>query len=204
MKEYNLLCTKFHRKTRNYSSYKGTVGKVAKNELNREFDIKHPNEVWVTDVTEFKVGEKKIYLSPILDLYNSEVISYSISSNPTTKFTSDSLREAVSKLPNEHKLMIHSDQGFHYQHSSWVKTLESNNIKQSMSRKGNCLDNSPMENFFGLLKQEMYYGEKYKSIKELERDLREYIGWYNNERIKSKLKGFSPVQYRQESMHLNY
>lgn len=109
MKEYNLLCTKFHRKTRNYSSYKGTVGKIAKNELNREFDIKHPNEVWVTDVTEFKVGEKKLYLSPILDLYNSEVISYSISSNPTTKFTSDSLREAVSKLPSEHKLMIHRD-----------------------------------------------------------------------------------------------
>lgn len=85
------------------------------------------------------------------DLYNSEVISYSISSNPTTKFTSDSLREAVSKLPSEHKLMIHSDQGFHYQHSSWVKTLESNNIKQSMSRKGNCLDNSPMENFLDYL-----------------------------------------------------
>lgn len=109
MKECNLQCTKFHRKSRNYSSYRGTVGKIAKNELNREFKINHPNEVWVTDITEFKVGDNKLYLSPILDLYNSEVISYSLSSNPTTKFTNDSLREAVSKLPKEHNLMIHTD-----------------------------------------------------------------------------------------------
>ena len=203
MKECNLQCTKFHRKSRNYSSYKGTIGKIANNDLNRKFNINHPNEVWVTDVTEFRVGEKKLYLSPILDLYNSEIISYSLSNNPTTKFTSDSLRQAISKLPKEHNLMIHSDQGFHYQHSSWVKTLEANNIKQSMSRKGNCLDNSPMENFFGILKQEMYYGETYKSTIELESDIRDYIEWYNNERIKTKLKGFSPIQYRQESIHVN-
>lgn len=199
MKEQNLLCDKFHRKTRKYYSYKGEVGRIANNELNRNFKVDTPNKVWVTDVTEFKVGSDKLYLSPILDLYNSEIVSFSMSTRPTINFTNRSLNEAINKTPKAEDLIIHSDQGFHYQHHTWVKTLEENNIRQSMSRKGNCIDNSPMENFFAILKQEMYYGNEFRNIKNLKEEIIEYITWYNSDRIKTKLKGLSPVQYREES-----
>ncbi|MGI6781874.1 MAG: IS3 family transposase [Acholeplasmataceae bacterium] len=205
MKENGLTCTKFTRKTRKkYSSYKGTIGKVAKNELNREFNVKTLNTVWVTDITEFSIpnDHRRLYLSPLLDIANGEIISYRIGYNPTTKLTNDMLDQALEKLPSNHKLMIHSDQGFHYQHHSWVLTLENENIKQSMSRKGNCLDNAPMENFFGLLKQEMFHGEEFKSLNELKQAIIKYIYWYNNFRIKQKLNGLSPVQYRQQAIQI--
>ncbi len=115
------------------------------------------------------------------------------------KFTTDALDDALKKLPQKHQLTIHSDQGFHYQHAQWVKRLINRNIEQSMSRRGNCIDNSPMENFFGLLKQEMYYGEKFTSIKQLGEKITEYINWYNNKRIKKKLNGLSPIEYRQQA-----
>lgn len=205
MKEHALKCWKFHRRNRSYSSYKGNVGKIAKNDLNRQFNVNQPNKVWVTDVTEFRVADRKLYLSPILDLFNSEIVSFSLSQRPTSDFTNESLIKAVKVLPNNHEaLMIHSDQGMHYQHISWVKLLEKHNIKQSMSRKGNCLDNSPIESFFGLLKQEMFHGNRFNSINELEKEIIRYIHWYNNDRIKTKLKGLSPVQYRKESLQLNH
>lgn len=202
MKEQGLLCGKFHRKSRSYYSYKGQVGKIADNELNRGFKVDKPNEVWLTDVTEFKTDNGKLYLSPILDLYNSEIISFSLSTRPNTEFTNKSLNKGIDRLSSEDDLMLHSDQGYHYQHHSWVKILDDNNIKQSMSRKGNCIDNSPMGNFFGLLKQEMYYGNKFKCIKTLKKEIIEYINWYNNDRIKTKLKGLSPVQYRKKSLEI--
>ena len=160
------------------------------------------NEVYVSDVTEFKVdnSDVKVYLSPIMDLYNSEIVSFSISTSPTVRFVCISLEKAIEKLPIEHNLMIHTDQGFQYQHGNWTQLLEQNNIKQSMSRRGNCLDNSPMENFFSLLKQEIYYGVKYQSVQELIQALEEYIDWYNNRRIKEKLNGLSPVQYRKQAI----
>lgn len=200
MRENSLLCTKFHKKNRKYSSYRGTVGKIAENELQRQFKVEEPNQVYVSDVTEFKVkGEgKKVYLSPVMDLYNREIISYSISTSPTVALTNQSLIEAIEKLPKEYNLMMHTDQGFHYQHKTWVKLLEENNIKQSMSRKGNCLDNSPMENFFGILKQEMYYGEEFETVEELKEAIEKYIKWYNEKRIKENLGGLSPVEYREK------
>ena len=206
MKDNDLLCKKFTRRARKYSSYKGEVGKISGNHLNRSFKVKEPNIVWVTDVTEFKVdkGDQKLYMSPIMDLFNSEIISYNLSTSPTVKFTTESLDQALKGLPEEHSLLIHSDQGFHYQNAQWIKKLNNKNVKQSMSRKGNCLDNSPMENFFGILKQEMYYGEEFKTIKDLENEIKKYIDWYNNKRIKGKLKGLSPVQYRREATKLNY
>ncbi|NLY46309.1 MAG: IS3 family transposase [Tissierella sp.] len=201
MKENGLKCIKFSRKSRGYSSFKGEVGKVAENKLNRRFQVTTPNKVWVTDVTEFKIqgDNQKLYLSPIMDLFNSEIISFNLSTAPTVKFTIDALDDALKKLPEKHELTIHSDQGFHYQHAQWVKRLEKNNIVQSMSRRGKCIDNSPMENFFGLLKQEMYYGEKFTSIKQLEKKIRGYINWYNSKRIKEKLNGLSPIEYRQQA-----
>lgn len=198
MRENQLLCTKFHRKSRRYRSFKGEVGKIANNLLNRNFKTERLNEVWVSDVTEFKVKgtEKRLYLSPMMDLYNGEIISFSLSTSPTVHFTNNSLKEALKILPKNHRLMIHTDQGFHYQHQSWVALLKSRGITQSMSRRGNCLDNAPMENFFGLLKQEIYYGEEFRSIDELKEEIIEYIHWYNTKRIKIKLNGLSPIEYR--------
>ena len=201
MKENGVECIKFSRRSRGYSSFRGEVGRIAENKLNRRFQVSIPNKVWVTDVTEFKIHDsnRKLYLSPIMDLFSSEIISFSLATSPTVKFTTDALDNALKKLPQEHQLTIHSDQGFHYQHIHWVDRLKKHKIEQSMSRRGNCIDNSPMENFFGLLKQEMYYGEKFTSVGQLEKKIREYINWYNNKRIKAKLNGLSPIQYRQQA-----
>lgn len=198
MRENNLLCIKFSHKSRKYSSYKGKIGKVVGNQLNRAFEVERENTVWLSDVTEFSIPneDKKLYLSAVLDLYNSEIVGYSLNTSPTTQFTNESLDKALNNLPSQHQLMVHTDQGFHYQHQSWRERLESHQIEQSMSRKGNCLDNSPMENFFGILKQEMFNGERFESIAELTKSIHQYINWYNQARIKLKLNGLSPVQYR--------
>lgn len=198
MRELEILCSKFNRKSRKYKSYKGTVGVVAENKLDQNFKVKKPNQVWVTDVSEFKVNGEKIYLSPILDLFNLEIMSFSFSNKPTTSFTNESLIKSLKKLPKEHNLWIHSDQGFHYQHESWISILKSCNVLQSMSRKGNCMDNAPIENFFGLLKQEMYYGKTFKNSGELIKEITQYIYWYNHDRIKSRLGGISPIQFKEK------
>ena len=155
----------------------------------------------LTDVTEFRIkgSEQRLYLSPNLDVYNSEIISYTLSHHPTIKLTNTMLENAIHKSKNIKDLVIHSDQGFHYQHSSWSNKLKKLNIRQSMSRKGNCLDNSPMENFFGILKQEMYYGVEFKNYEQLRKEIETYIKWYNEDRIKTKLNGMSPVDYRLHS-----
>ena len=201
MREESLLCSKFKTRSRKYSSYKGQIGKVADNLVKRQFKASKPNELWLTDVTEFRIKgqEKKMYLSPILDIYNSEIISYTLSNHPTTELTNTMLEKALEENKDIKDLTIHSDQGFHYQHSTWTKKLEKMNIRQSMSRKGNCLDNSPMENFFGILKQEMYYGVEFKNYDELISEIKKYIKWYNEDRIKTKLNGMSPVMYRLHS-----
>jgi len=204
MRELNLKCVKFTRKSR-YNSYKGTVGKVAKNCLNRRFNTPIRLQKLVTDVTEFKCsGNEKLYLSPILDLYNSEIISFGISNRPTLDFVLEPLNQAIEviKKEAEYRTTIHSDQGWHYQHNKWIKTLKNNKIYQSMSRKATCADNAVMENFFGILKQEMYYREELVSYDELKRKIEEYIDYYNNVRIKQKLAGLSPVQYRTQTSQL--
>lgn len=198
MRELNLKCEKFGRKSR-YKSYKGTVGKVAKNRLNRRFYTPYALQKLVTDVTEFKcTNGEKLYLSPMMDLYNGEIISFSISKRPTLDFVMDSLIEALPVIQEraEYRTTIHSDQGWHYQHNKWVKMLKQNKIFQSMSRKATCADNAAMENFFGLLKQEMYYGEEVVSYEALQKKIETYIDYYNNDRIKQKLAGMSPIQYR--------
>lgn len=184
-----------HRK-RHYNSYKGEVGKVAPNILERDFKANKPDQKWTTDVTQINIKEHKIYLSPILDMFNGEIISYTISHSPNLKMVVTMLNKAFSKHKNLTGLIMHSDQGWHYQHARYQKMLLDHNIKQSMSRKGNCLDNAMMENFFGLMKNELLYVNDYESIEDFEKDLRKYIVWYNNKRIKLRLKGMSPVQYR--------
>ena len=184
------------RRKSKYKSYKGEVGKIAPNVINRDFETSKPFEKLATDVTEFAVCDDKVYLSPVIDLHNNEVISYSISLNPNFEQTREMLQGLFDKLPQGVTPILHSDQGWQYQMKEFQRQLQEHKIIQSMSRKGNCLDNSVMENFFGRLKVEMFYGEKFQTVDEFVHCLKEYIHYWNNERISLTLNGMSPVQYR--------
>lgn len=179
-----------------YKSYRGNAGKVAPNVLDRNFKADKPNQKWVTDVTEFNLFGQKLYLSPILDLYNSEVVTYTVQARPTFDLVGDMLEQALEVLNPKDKLILHSDQGWHYQMGKYQKTLKKKNITQSMSRKGNCLDNAVIENFFGILKTELLYLQEFESIDHFTQELHDYIYYYNNIRMKKKLKDLSPVEYR--------
>ncbi len=165
-------------RTKKYKSYKGQQGKIAKNLLKRNFKADKPNQKWVTDVTEFSVSGEKLYLSPVLDLYNSEVVSYNISRRPNFNQTIDMINKALAKLPPGIRPLLHSDQGWQYQMREYQKLLRDRKIRQSMSRKGNCLDNAVMENFFGILKSELFYLQKFKTIASLQQEIVTYIDYY--------------------------
>ena len=190
------------RNKRKYSSYKGTIGKIADNHIERKFESDKPNKKWYTDVTEFNLRGNKIYLSPILDGFNGEVISYNISKSANLEQIKDMLDKAFNNR-NLEGLIFHSDQGWQYQHNSYQSRLKEKGIKQSMSRKGNSMDNGMMENFFGILKTEMFYDQEdqYESIDDLTKAIEDYINYYNYDRIKVKLKGLSPVNYRLQSLN---
>jgi transposase InsO family protein len=179
-----------------YKSYKGEQGKIAPNILERNFKAQAPNQKWATDITEFNVSGQKLYLSPIIDLYNQEIISYELTERPVFNQVVTMLKKAFKKIPNNTNLTLHSDQGWQYQMKQYQYLLKEKGILQSMSRKGNCLDNAIIENFFGILKFEMFYTQKFKSIEELKKEIKEYINYYNNERIKSNLNKMSPIKYR--------
>lgn len=206
IQKLNLQVTSFTRKSRKYSSYKGKVGKVAPNRINRRFETGIPHQKISTDTTEFKYYEvdnkgrltiKKLYFDPFMDLFNREIISYGISQRPSAESIMTALNETVEITSDcKYRRTFHSDQGWAYQMKAYVHTLEANKIYQSMSRKGNCHDNSVMENFFGIMKQEMYYGMVFYSYEELKEAIEKYIKYYNQQRIKEKLGWMSPVQYR--------
>lgn len=183
-----------------YRSYKGQVGKTAPNVLDRNFKAENLNEKWVTDITEFKLFGEKLYLSPMLDLCNGEVITYTLDSRPRYSLVKRMLDQAFERLTDEDNLLIHSDQGWHYQMPQYQNALKQRNITQSMSRKGNCYDNAVMENFFGILKSEFLYTQEFEGIEHFKKELAKYIDYYNNKRIKAKLKGLSPVQYRIQTL----
>lgn len=196
-----------------YHSYKGDNGESKENlllhkevdEVNhkttyvRDFNTTGPNQKWTTDVSEFKISEGKLYLSPIMDMHDRSIISFDISVIPNFEQTKRMINRAFEQFDDLEGLIFHSDQGWQYQMKQYQALLKEKGIRQSMSRKGNCLDNSLAENFFGLLKSELFYMKEYKTIEELEKDIIEYIDYYNNKRIKGKLKGMSPVQYRVHS-----
>ena len=196
MKQLSLKCQV---RIKKYRSYRGEIGKVAPNLINRDFNATAPNQKWTTDITEFSLFGTKLYLSPILDMYNSEIVSYNISEHPVLPQVMDMLDKAFAKIPDNTNLIFHSDQGWQYQHKMYQARLQEKGVRQSMSRKGNCLDNSIMENFFGLLKSELLYLREFKDMNEFRDELEKYIFYYNNYRIKGKLKGLSPVQYRVQS-----
>ena len=185
------------KKIRKYSSYMGTVGNVAENLLKRRFDVKVPNKVFVTDVTEFNLGSMgKVYLSPVMDLCNREIIGYDIARHPDFAQTRRMMEKAFANRKIAEGALFHSDQGWQYQMKEFGKMLTDLHIAQSMSRKGNCHDNSVMENFFGRLKVEMFYGEEdtFTSYEDFKRKVEEYIDWYNRSRIKEYLQWKSPCQ----------
>jgi transposase InsO family protein len=197
MKQTGLKCQIRKRK---YRSYKGEVGKVAPNLLGRDFHADKPNQKWVTDVTEFHLFGEKLYLSPILDLHSRDIVSYVISERPVLSMVTTMLEKAFTKLSGEETLLLHSDQGWQYQHKHYQRMLQDRGIQQSMSNKGNCLDNAVMENFFGLLKSELLYLQDFESMDHFKQELVEYLDYYNNRRIKAKLKGLPPVLHRQQAL----
>ena len=190
------MSLKAKRRNQRYRSYKGDVGKVAPNVINRDFSADAPDQKWTTDVTQVKIKDRKLFLSPILDMFNGEIISYQISSIPNMKMVLTMLKKALNKKEDLSGLILHSDQGWQYQQQRYQDALKQRGIIQSMSRKGNCLDNSMMENFFGVMKSELLYLQDWESIDEFKKELRAYIKYYNNDRIKLRLKGKSPVKYR--------
>lgn len=197
MKELGLVCRVRMKK---YRSYKGEVGKIAPNLLNRDFKTEKPNQKWVTDVTEFHLFGEKLYLSPIIDLHSSDLVSYTISNRPVLSMVTSMLDKAFTTIPDNTNLVLHSDQGWQYQHKQYQQMLCKKGIRQSMSRKGNCLDNAVMENFFGLLKSELLYLQKFDSMEHFKQELIDYLDYYNNLRIKAKLKGLPPALHRQQAL----
>jgi transposase InsO family protein len=183
-------------RVKKYKSYKGEQGRIAPNILKRKFKAEAPNQKWATDITEFNVSGNKLYLSPIIDLFNQEIISYELTERPVFNQVVMMLEKAFKKIPNNTNLTLHSDQGWQYQMKQYQYLLKEKGIIQSMSRKGNCLDNAIIENFFGILKSELFYIQKFTSIEELKDEIKKYISYYNNVRIKSNLNKMSPIQYR--------
>lgn len=206
MQKLKLQVSTYTRKSRKYSSYKGKVGKVAPNRIKRHFRTSIPYQKITTDTTEFKyyvtdsqgrLLTHKLYLDPFMDMYNGEIISYGISKTPSAENIMEALDNAIKLTAScQYRRTFHSDQGWAYQMKSYTNKLKEEGIFQSMSRKGNCHDNSVMENFFGLLKQEIYYGKTYYSYGELKQAIEDYIKYYNEKRIKERLGWLSPVQYR--------
>ena len=197
MKQLGLVCRVRMKK---YRSYKGDIGKIAPNLLQRNFHADKPNQKWVTDVTEFGLFGEKLYLSPILDLCSSDLVSYTISDRPVLSMVTSMLEKAFEQIPERTNLILHSDQGWQYQHRKYQRMLKEKGIQQSMSRKGNCLDNAVIENFFGLLKSELLYLQEFKSMEHFKSELIEYLDYYNNKRIKAKLKGLPPALHRQQAL----
>ena len=185
-----------------YHSYKGEVGKIADNIINRDFSTTAPLQKWTTDVSQFSFSWGKCYISPILDMNTNEIVSYDLSLSPNMEQIRRMLSRAFEKFPSVNGLILHSDQGWQYQHADFRNILKEHGIIQSMSRKGNCYDNCIMETFFGRLKNEMFYGyeEEYTSFEEFADAVEEYINYYNNERIQAKTKWIPPVKYREVSI----
>jgi transposase InsO family protein len=183
-----------------YRSYRGERAS-SPNELNRQFDATRPNEKWVTDVTEFNVRGAKLYLSPVMDLYNGEIVTFEMQERPLYYLVGNMLKKALVKLKGRGVgPMLHSDQGWRYQMPAYRKQLCDHGLTQSMSRKVNCLDNAAMESFFETYKSEFFYLNRFADIEDLKAGLRRYIHYYNHQRIKLKLNGLSPVQYRNQTL----
>lgn len=198
MRQLDLVCRV--RRRRAYRSYRGTVGQVAPNRLNRAFTAQTPNQKWVTDVTEFTVGSDKLYLAVMLDLFDRQIVAATIGEAPNLDLTNRTLRDALATLEPGQTPLVHSDQGSPYQHASWRALLEGAGAMQSMSRKGTCLDNAVIENFFSHLKAECTRLSRFPNTDALRQALQDYLSWYNTTRISTTLNNLSPMQYRAHAL----
>lgn len=181
-----------------YNYIKSTPEVTAENILNREFHASKPNEKWLTDVTEFKYYEgvqvKKLYLSAIFDLYDRRIVAYKIGCSNNNELVFSNFDEAVALHPDAHPL-FHSDRGFQYTNKTFHAKLIAAGMEQSMSRVGRCIDNGPMEGFWGILKSEMYYLKKFTSETELRRAIENYIHFYNTRRYQKRLCSMTPMEF---------
>jgi putative transposase len=193
MRTLGLTCQVRRRKRG--TSARGERGTTAPNLLNRDFTASAPNQRWVTDVTELRIGDDKRYLAPVMDLFDRQIIAYTLGRAPNLEVATSALQAALATLGPAEQPLVHTDQGFQYQHRAWRALLAQAGATPSMSRKGNCLDNAVIESFFGHLKAEVLL-ERFPSIEALETAVHAYIHWYNHERTSEPLKGLSPVQYR--------
>lgn len=195
MRQLGLVC---HVRRRRFTTYRGTPGVIAPNRLNRQFSATAPNQRWVTDITEFRLGDQRLYLSPIMDLFDRQIIAYTLERTAGLELANATLRQALATLAPQQHPLVHSDQGYHYQHRTWRALLARAGAVPSMSRTGNCLDNAVIESFFGHLKTELVPNQ-FASIAELAAAVRDYIRWYNHDRTSATLDGLSPVQYRRQA-----
>lgn len=184
------------RRKRKYYSKENNVAVVKPNLLNREFLANKLNQKWVTDITYLFYGNQRIYLSVIVDLYNREVVAYNMSKNNDNQLVIKTLQNAFIKTNNTKDILLHSDQGSQYTSRFYAATLSRNGIMQSMSNRGNCLDNAPCECFFSHLKSELIYIEEFTSLEHMVKEVEDYIKFYNNSRIQLRLKKMAPVEYR--------
>lgn len=182
-------------RAKKFRRFAGQGSHVAPDLLKRDFTASKPNEKWVTDVTEFSVGNRKLYLSPVMDLYNGEIVAYDTSETPVLGMVENMLGRAFERLGPRDRPILHSDQGWQYRMSKYHRHLERRSLPQSMSRKGNCLDNAVIESFFGTLKSEFFYLNEFVSVGHLADGIKEYIRYYNEDRIKTRLRT-SPILFR--------
>ena len=191
-----LLSLKSLQRIKRYKSFKGNVGVVAPDLLQRDFSAEAPNQKWATDVTEFKLGYIKLYLSTIKDLFNREIVAHEMSLRPTMEMVKSMLKKGLAKLVPGQRPILHSDQGWHYQMPDYRKMLSDQDVVQSMSRKGNCLDNASMESFFAVLKTECFHKQKFADMDALKKTINEFIRYYNTQRISNVLGGLTPLEYK--------
>ena len=196
MKEENLIVLAIRQ--RKYNSYLGEISPAVPNEIQRDFHADKPNKKWLTDITEFKIGEGKVYLSPIIDCFDGMPITWTVGTSPNAELVNTMLDNAIVLLKENEHPIIHSDRGCHYRWSGWIQRMDEAGLTRSMSKKGCSPDNSACEGFFGRMKNEMFYGEKWDkiSVEEFISIINQYMQWYRDKRIKLSLGGLSPMEYR--------
>lgn len=185
-------------KRKRYSSYMGEISPAVANEINRDFHSSKPNEKWLTDITEFNIGEKKVYLSPIIDCFDGLPVTWTIGTSPNAELVNTMSDNAIAQLDDGERPIVHSDRGCHYRWPGWIERMNKAKLIRSMSKKGCSPDNSACEGFFGRMKNEMFYGIKWDDteVSEFIDIVNEYMEWYREKRIKVSLGGMSPMEYR--------
>ena len=196
MKEENLIVRAIRQKK--YNSYLGEISPAVPNEVQRDFHADKPNKKWLTDITEFKIGEEKVYLSPIIDCFDGMPITWTVGTSPNAELVNTMLDNAIALLKENEHPIVHSDRGCHYRWPGWIQRMNEAGLTRSMSKKGCSPDNSACEGFFGRMKNEMFYGEKWDkiSVEEFISIINQYMQWYRDKRIKLSLGGLSPMEYR--------